>query len=144
MPQTQKHYYHGSSERLEIGTILLPRANEYEADWKDTDFYAILETYRPPEMLAHKDAVFLCDNEDDIDCAGGATDWLFTVVPTSDRIEKHDLNWGSEISGLVGPEQDNQDIEQAAINYWAGIPHYNESVWEYLTPAARIIAVNKY
>jgi hypothetical protein len=137
-------FYHGSYERLDVGTILTPRGAAYEADWKDTDFYAILETHRPPEMLAHKDAVFLCDNEDDVDNAGGATDWLFTVEPLTDRLEKHDLNWCSEISGLVGPNQDDVAIAHAAQNYWAGVPHTNESVWEYLTPSARIIAVEEY
>ena len=32
----------------------------------------------------------------------------------------------------------------AAANYWNGTPHYNEQVWEYLTPFAKIISVEEY
>lgn len=30
-------------------------------------------------------------------------------------------------------------IQEAALNYWNGVPHPNESVWEYLTPKAEVI-----
>jgi len=140
----QRLYYHGSSERLRVGTVLRARGDDYEADWKDTGFYSILEKYRPPEMLSHKDAVFMCDNPDDIDNAGGATDWLLTVKPLG-KVERHDLNWSSEISGLVSDDPDNiEAIKEAAENYWNGVPHHSENVWEYLTPAAKVVAVEEY
>jgi hypothetical protein len=66
-------FYHGSMEELPVGTILTPRDN-YEQAWGDTDFYAALEHYRPANMLAHNQAVFMCDNPDDIDLAGGGTE----------------------------------------------------------------------
>jgi hypothetical protein len=137
----QKHYYHGSSIHLPVGTILRPSLT-YSADWGDTDFYDILEHYRPRHMLSHAESVFLCDNADDIDNAGGGTDWLFTVIPNA-RIERHDLNWSSEISGL-SKEDDIEAIEYAANAYWSGLPHHNENVWEYLTPSAEIIKVEEY
>lgn len=137
-------FYHGSNDELPVGTVLTPRDN-YEDNWSGTDFYAALEKYRPANMLGHKDAVFMCDNPDDVDAAGGGTDWLFTVVPQG-PIQKHDLNWGSEVSMLIGDGHsiDSPEVKQAAENYWAGVPHYNESVWEYLTTAAKIIDVEPY
>jgi hypothetical protein len=142
--ESQHLYYHGSMNELPVGTVLTPRSEEYEAAWGDTDFYKILEIYRPEEMLAHKDAIFMCDNPDDIDNAGGGTDWIFTVSPLG-RVERHDLNWGSEISCLMDTDPNNIPlIEETALNYWRGVPHHSESVWEYLTPKAKIVAVEPY
>lgn len=137
-------FYHGSYDELPVGTVLKPR-DDYENDWSGTDFYKPLEMYRPQDMLSHRQSVFMCDNPDDVDLAGGATDWLFTVVPMG-PVQRHDLNWGSEISMLVsdGHAIDSPEIKQAAENYWSGKPHYNESVWEYLTPAAKIVKVEEY
>ena len=139
-----KKFYHGSNIKLPVGTVLTAR-DDYESNWSDTDFYPILEKYRPQDQLGHSQAVFMCDNEDDIDSAGGGTEWLFTVVPQG-IIQRHDLNWGSEISCLISDGYDPQggEVKQAAENYWAGTPHHNESLWEYLTPAAKIIKVEKF
>lgn len=136
--------YHGSMQQLEVGTILSPRNQAYEDDWGHTGFYEYLEKYRPSNSIAHRDAVFMVDNEDDVDVAGGGTEWLFTVQPLG-PVERHDMNWGSEISMLLDDEHNNQDkIKQAAINYWNGVPHTNESVWEYLTTSAKILHVEEY
>lgn len=139
----QRQYFHGSANELPVGTILHPRGDDYEAEWKGASFYDALERYRPEHMLAHKDAVFMVDNEDDIDLAGGATDWMFRVEPMG-VIERHDLNWSSEVSVLVSENASEEEIAEAAHNYWQGVPHPNESVWEYLTPAAKIISVEPY
>jgi len=143
--EIQKTFYHGSMTRLPVGTILTPRLEDYENNWGGTDFYRALEMYRPANMMSHKESVFMCDNEEDVDAAGGGTDWLFTVQPLG-KIERHDLNWASEISMLAdqGYDIDSNEIEDAAYNYWHGIPHPNESVWEYLAPKAKIIKVEEY
>lgn len=144
LTETVQEFYHGSMNELPVGTVLTPR-DDYENDWSNTSFYSALEHYRPNNMLAHKQSVFMCDNPDDIDLAGGGTEWVFTVIPQG-LVQRHDLNWGSEISMLVddGHSIDSPEIKRAAENYWAGVPHENESVWEYLTPAAKIIAVEPY
>ena len=141
---TAREFYHGSMTELPVGTVLTAR-DEYEQDWGNADFYRALEFYRPADKLAHKDAVFMCDNPDDVDLAGGGTDWLFTVIPQG-RVERHDLNWGSEVSMLIsdGYTIDSTEVKHAAENYWAGVPHTDEQVWEYLTPSAKIIAVEEY
>ena len=137
-------FYHGSFDRLPVGTILTPRDN-YEANWGHTDFYHTLEKYRPKNMLSHNQSVFMCDNPDDVSIAGGGTEWLFTVKPMG-PVQRHDLNWSSEVSMLIGDGYtvDSEQVQAAAENYWAGVPHPNETVWEYLTPRARIVKVESY
>ena len=104
-------YYHGSSNYLPVGTILNAR-DEYESDWQHTDFYSILEKYRPSDQLSHKQSVFMCDNSDDLDSAGGGTEWVFTLEPLG-PVQRHDMNWSSEISCLVsdGYSQDSPEGE---------------------------------
>jgi hypothetical protein len=142
---SQIKFYHGSMTELDVGTVLKARGDQYHSEWSQTDFYAPLEQYRPTNMLSHSQSIFMCDNEDDVDTAGGGTDWLFTVVPMG-KVQKHDMNWSSEISMLVsdGYDIDSDEIQNAANNYWAGVPHHNESLWEYLTPAAKVIHVEEY
>lgn len=138
-------YYHGSMDNLPVGTILKPRGDDYERDWAHTDFYSALDKYRPSHMLSHSQAVFMVADPDDVDLAGGGTSWLFTVKPLG-PVSKHDVNWSSEISMLTddGHDVDSPEVQKAAENYWAGVPHPNENVWEYLTPAAEILKVEEY
>ena len=92
-------YYHGSHKELEIGQYIKSR-KDYESDWGNTDFYQVLEYYKPDNMISHKEGVFMCDNDEDIDLAGGAIEFIYEVIPIG-IIEKHDLNWSSEISCLI-------------------------------------------
>jgi hypothetical protein len=125
---TARKFYHGSMIYLPIGTILRPNIN-YEENWSATDFYTVLEKYRPKHALAHRNSVFMCDNEDDIDLSGGGTEYLFIVEPLG-KVEKHDVNWSSEISMLIsdGFKTDSHEVINAATNYWRG----------------RLIIMNKY
>ena len=129
--ESPKYLYHGSYQKLPIGTILTAR-DDYENDWQNTNFYKPLEMYRPSDKLSHKQSVFMCDNPDDIDLAGAATDWLFTVIPMG-PLQRHDMNWSSEISSLVdlGYPLDSIEIKDAAEAYWSGEESPNEVVWEY-------------
>ena len=87
----------------------------------------------------------MCDNIDDLDAGGGGTEWVFTVKPLG-IVQKHDMNWGSQIDCLVsdGFTVDSSEIQNAAKNYWGGIPHTDESLWEYLTLKAEILAVEQF
>ena len=137
-------FYHGSTNHLPVGTILTGRKSHYHAEWSPTGFYEILERYRPSSMLAHQDAVFMCDNPDDIDAAGGGTDWVFHLRPLS-TIERHDMNWSSQISCALDDQEQEENLQRYAQSYWAGIPFDNgESLWEYLTSKAEIIQVDKF
>lgn len=140
----KKYYYHGSNDYLPVGTILTARSG-YEERWAHTDFYRILEMYRPPNMLSHNKSVFMCDNPDDVDLAGGGTEWLFTVVPFG-PVQRHDMNYSSEISSLIslGYDYDSEEVMDAANDYWSGQESPNEVIWEYLTTSAKIIKVEEY
>lgn len=127
-------FYHGSDHHYSpIGTILLQSLSSYLP----------LEHYRPTGMLSHREAVFMCDSDEDLDAAGGGTEWVFTVKPLG-PVQKHDMNWGSEISMLL-EEYDISDsqIEEAALNYWHGVPSV-DPLWEYLTPSALILNVEEF
>lgn len=134
-------YFHGSAVPFEPGATLAPRGGAYEADWSGTDFYAALERWRPPGLLAHRDAVFLLASEDEIELAGGATDWALEVEPLG-PVTRHDLNWSAEVAALVGAgaAHDDPAVARAASAYWSGRPHPSESLWEHLAPAARVLA----
>lgn len=121
------------------------RGDSYAVDWGQTDFYSVLEQHRPKEVLPHKQAVFAVGHPDDIDLAGGATEWVFELEPLG-PVSRHDLNWGSEISMLLsdGHTPDSHLVISAAGNYWSGLAHVNESVWEYLMPKAKILLVAPY
>lgn len=141
----QQIYYHASSRELPVGTILIGRKSDYEKDWGYVPFYEVLEKYRPSNMIAHRDAVFMVGDEDDLDGGGGGTEYVFQLKPLS-SVERHDMNWSSEISSLVddGYDYNSPEIKQAAENYWNGVPHHNESLWEYLTLKAEIVKVEEY
>jgi hypothetical protein len=134
----QSQFFHGSYQKLPNGTILVPRKSEYEKIWGNNPFYFKLELYRPSNKLASKNSVFMCDNVNDIDLAGGATNYIYNVKPIG-NIEKHDVNWASEIDIALDDERGEEEIKKIAYNYWEGIPHFNESVWEYVAPSAEII-----
>lgn len=134
------NFYHGSFDKLPIGTILKPTPQkEYEIKWGGANsFYAITEKYRPPDKLPHYQSVFMCDNEDDVGLAGGAETYIYLVAPIG-KVERHDVNWLSEIDCAVSDGKNEKYIENLAKKYWKGEPHFNESVWEYLTSSAKII-----
>lgn len=138
-------FFHGSGAELTEGLVLRPRGEAYEADWAATDFYAALERWRPPECLAHRDAVFMVAEIDDIDLAGGSTDWCAEVVPIG-PVTRHDLNWSSRISCLVseGHGIESAEVRSAAEAYWSGLASPDESVWEYMAPAARVLRCEPY
>ena len=137
-----KNFYHGSYDKLEPGTVLTPKGKDYEAAWGGTGFYGALEKHRPPEQLAHKEGVFMVANPDDVDNAGGATDYIYAVVPMGEP-QRHDMNWGTAISSLLdnGARRNDSEIKFAADQYWSGKPHPDgNSVWEFIAPRAKIVS----
>ena len=135
-------FYHGSYDKFDVGQVLTPREDQYEKNWGPNNWYQALEEHRPPAYLQHSRSVFMVGNDDDIDVAGGATDYVYEVQPVG-NVERHDLNWASEISYLfdAGHDENSDAIKEAALNYWKGVPHHNESVWEYLAPEVKIVGV---
>lgn len=137
-----RRFYQGSLNPLPVGTRLAGRGDTYIQDWRATDFYPVLERYRPSSSLAHHDAVFMVADPDDIDAAGGATEWCAELVPEG-PVERHDMAWGSRVSELLGDGRPVDDtlVRTAAEAYWLGAPYPDRevSLWEYLTPAAQVV-----
>lgn len=142
-------YYHGSYDNLEIGTILTPEMGNFVKTLSPLtmDSHFKLEMFKPPSFLSRNNGVYMCKDIDDIDLSGGSSDHIYVVEPLG-KVEAHDLNWMSEIevimdraheNGTVESEKTIEEVRSAALNYWNGIPHFNESVWEYTTPSAKVI-----
>lgn len=140
----EKVYYHGSYNRMNVGEILLPREN-YEETWGSADFYRPLEQYRPKGIPPHKESVFMVEDVDDIDAAGGGTEYVFEVIPLG-KVYRFDMGWSSEISMLIsdGYTIDSIEIKNAATNYWNGVKHPSHSLYEFCTSSAKIVDVYEY
>ena len=137
-----RKFYHGSFDEFEVGEILTPGEDDYEEHWGHNHWYQALEKYRPMENRPHAWSVFMVDNLDDVDVAGGGTEYVYEVEPAGD-VERHDINWATELSYLFdkGFDVKSDEVKEAALNYWKGVPHPNESVWEYIAPKARIVGI---
>jgi len=144
-----KRYLHGSYDQLPSGTVLTPDKGNFMGTFSQDEMesHFKLEQFRPSEFLSRNKAVYMSQDVDDIDFSGGATDHVYVVEPMG-KIEQHDINWMSEIDLILcdawesGTQEDGNTIEKvkkAALNYWNGVPHSNESVWEFLVPFAKII-----
>lgn len=138
-----KTFWHASFDPLPVGTTLRPEP-EYEMRWHAESAGRILEDLRPANALAHRDAVFMCDNAQDCDNAGAHCEWLFRVQPDA-RVERHDMDWATRLDGMVsdGVSPDEPEVLRLAANYWNGVPS-ELPVWEYLTPKATILAMEPY
>jgi hypothetical protein len=134
-------YFHGSAYLVAPGTVLRGRGEAYEAEWGNTDFYSVLETHRPKHMISHRDAVFMCADED-IDNCGGSLDVIYELKPIGE-VTRHDMNWSSEISCLLseGAQLTDPRVAKAAQAYWAGAAHHDAQVWEYLARAAEVLCI---
>lgn len=142
MSETSR-FWHASFEKLEVGTVLMPNV-ECEVHWGDLSYGRILERYRPSTSLAHRDAVFMCEDPQDCDNAGAYCEWLFEVVPVS-VVERHDMEWATRLDMAVsdGASPDGAIVRTYASNYWSGAPSETPT-WEYLAASARIISVERY
>lgn len=140
-------FFHGSFNELPVNLVLEGRGEDYENEWSKTTFFSVLEKYRPAGYISHKKAVFLCHNPDDIDAAGGGTDYICEIKVLG-NIQRHDMNWCSEISCLIedGVSDNDPRVKECAINYWTGIPYTDESisVWEYITDKALILSCEDF
>jgi tRNA uridine 5-carbamoylmethylation protein Kti12 len=134
-----KAFFHGSSEFIKNNTILKPHADSYVKQ-VDNDFLEkLMEKYRPESKISRYDAVFMVDNMDLIDDAGGSTDFIYEVSPIGE-IERSDLAWYSEVQAVDEEENENL-IKEYALNYWNGVKFHDEesSLWEYRAKSAIVI-----
>ncbi|MFG6084063.1 hypothetical protein ACEUZ9_000305 [Paracoccus litorisediminis] len=134
-------FYHGSYEYFPIGSRLSGRGAEYHEEWSLLGHYEALHHHKPEDCLAHRDAVFMCSEIWDIHRCGGATETVALLKPEG-PVTRHDLEWSNAIIMLLneGRGLDDPDVRDACLAYWTG-EATGDPLWEFLTPAARVLAV---
>jgi hypothetical protein len=134
-----KAFFHGSSEFIKNNTILRPHTGSYVKQ-KDNEFLEnLMEKFRPEDKISRYDAVFMVDNMDLIDDAGGSTDFIYEVLPKGE-IERSDLAWYTEVQ-VLDEENEEDLIREYVLNYWNGVKFHDEesSLWEYRAKSAIVI-----
>ena len=135
--------YHGSRKKFPIGMVLKPQSDGYVHSDDDNigETESILDSYRPSSMLSRNQSVFMVDDPEDIDYAGGYDDYIYIVEPIG-KVERNDLHWYSELSMYAGYNDDMDDeFEQWASNYWNGVYSGSGGIWEYRAKAAKIVGI---
>lgn len=146
-PSLQGPFYHGSITPLSPGLVLKGRGLAYHEEWCHLPHYEALHLTRPAHRLAHRDAVFMCASIDDVDSCGGGTDFVCLLQPLG-PVHAHDMNWTGEIQCMLDDERldlSSARVQEAVDAYWNARPSTSgEQVWEFLTPAARVLACHPY
>lgn len=140
-------FYHGSDKEFSIGFTLTPQTDNYDKAWGGQEWDRLLEHFRPNKFMSRNKVVFMTKNIDDIDMAGGYDDYIYQVEPLG-PYSMHDFNWISELEVYLSENlmifeeaKNNITVKNICLNYWSAVPHYNESLWEFLTPMAKIVDI---
>lgn len=131
--------YHGSRTYLPINFQIKPQ-NEYTSNKESSELENLFESTKPDHLLSRKDSVFLCDNPDLIDPAGGYTDVIYEVE--TDNCEKSDLAWYTEAQIYL--EKGALELaKKCSEKYWSGEPFYddNMSCYEYRSKSATVKSI---
>jgi len=106
----------------------------------------ILEMFRPEHFIAHDRAVFMAGSVEDLDACGAYLEHVYLVRPGAPP-SRHDLRWSTEITVLLDEVPVPADcasadprIAKATASYWAGHPHADGPVWEYLAVSAEVLS----
>ncbi|MFA5314220.1 MAG: hypothetical protein WC375_13040 [Methanomassiliicoccales archaeon] len=117
-------------------TLLTPQPYGYVSQERDIE--DIVELYRPSNKINRAESVFMVDNPDLIDFAGGYEDYVYQVMPIG-QVDKSDLSWYSEVSIYLDATEEEQ--AEWSRNYWNSVPYKNpsNSLWEYRARSAKIV-----
>ena len=134
--------YHGSRTLFPVGFILTPQPNGYVH--QEIELEKVVEQHRPADRISRFESVFMVDDPELIDAAGGYEDHIYIVEPIG-PIEKSDLAWYTEAS-TFDPEHESgkEQARLCCLNYWNTIqyPEEENSLWEYRARSARIIGIH--
>lgn len=136
--------FHGSRKNFPIGFRLLPQADGYTSYQEVQNIENLFEKYRPENKTSRKSSVFLTDNINNIDGAGGYTDYIYAVEPELTP-EASDLAWYSEADSLYDEEETpSKELLNAIAMYWNGTPYHDSSKsnFEYRCKSALITNIN--
>ena len=140
--------FHGSTILFTKGTVLRPQSGGYvdhpDAEPQHHMTEEILERFRPENCIPRSKAVFMVDNPDLIDYAGGYTDHIYEVEPVGE-VTKGNLAWYSELYALcedavLSESAETPEMEQAARSYWNASPKDSRhDLYEYMASSAIVI-----
>ena len=138
-------YLHGSTKIFGKDFILLPQPDGYANTCETPEFEAYVESRRPSDKLSRLKSVFLSEDADLIDGAGGYTDAIYEVKPLSPP-EGSDLAWYTEAFGEFDSKQyggtyDSEKLDSCIDAYWSGIPYSDpeNSNFEYRVSSAQVV-----
>jgi hypothetical protein len=133
----QLNLYHGSRKKFPPGFKLSPQLG-YVQDPGQQKLELLFEKYKPANKISRKQAVFLVDDPEMCENAGGYSDYVYLVQPEG-KVEKSDLAWYTECE-MYFDEPLEKKIE-CIKNYWNGVPYYNQSnsLFEYRCRSAIVI-----
>lgn len=140
----KKQLFHGSYKSFPIGFRLLPQNDGYTSYEEVQEIEQLFEQYRPEHKTPRKQSVFLTDDINNIDGAGGYTDYIYVVNPESTP-EASDLAWYSEAGSIYSDEQCVSDrLIEAIENYWNGTSYHtpSQSNFEYRCKSATILSIH--
>ena len=140
----KKQLFHGSYKSFHVGFRLLLQKDGYTSYEEVQKIEDLFEKYRPENKTSRKHSVFLTDDIDNIDGAGGYTDYIYLVNPESNP-EASDLAWYSEADSLYdGEESPSEELLNAITMYWNGTPYHtpSQSNFEYRCKSALITDID--
>jgi hypothetical protein len=129
--------FHGSELELDIGTIVMRPENGY-VNLKEP-YEAFLESARPENMISRTEAVFTVGKEDDIDPAGGSTEFVY-LVELIGHVQAHDMNWLTEVQ-ICLEDDDHEGAYLNAKKYWSGeeYPFPENRLVEYIAKSFKVL-----
>ncbi len=129
-------YYHGSNHYF--SEKFIKPVNEYTSSESVKDIEELFESVRPSHCIPRTNCVFLTKSIEDIDYAGGYTDYIYLV--SVENINSSDLAWYSKASCQLS-DGDIQGAIKSAIKYWSGdiFEIAKHSLFEYRSNCALII-----
>ncbi|MCY9866463.1 hypothetical protein OTK49_28390 [Vibrio coralliirubri] len=132
--------YHGARHFFPCAFELKPQHDGYTHQPESQALEDFIDLHRPYDKLSRKQSVFLSDDIDLIDPAGGFIDAVYLVE--ADKTEKSDLAWYTHAQIML--EEGNTELAaQAALNYWSGEPFTDttQRCPEYRCSTATVIAI---
>lgn len=136
-------YFHGTIFNMPIGFELTPQPNGYANNPATSKLEDLFEECRPANKTPRAKAVYISDDMDLIDAAGGYTDVIYVVEPVGEP-EKSDLAWYTEADNHL-QEGNYFDAMICASNYWSGKEyiHPEKSCFEFRCVRAKVLSVSE-
>jgi len=134
--------YHGSTKKFDVGFVLTPQGYGYAFMDSEKEIEDIFERLRPKNKLSRKNCVYLVSNIDEVDNAGGYTDYIYEVDPIG-VVQKSDLAWYTNVAIIISDKYKEEDIIESVNNYWQGVQYKNKehSLFEYRCMKAKIVDI---